>query len=510
MRTITLVLFAILIAFAPFANAQVTNLTIQGSSTSFTFVSGGTLSWEYNLPAGDTAYVEIWIDVNLNSAIDPATDRLYMGFLQGDGITNGLNGPPDVDGAVNGHAAFSGNVGIAPGTFVMRFTDHGTGLQVPGTCTALASPAHTISGKVTVPAGKSAQYILVEASREGYENSFWHALTNPNGDYVIQIDADTAGSPWHVGISNNPFPASVTSPEEAWVYPGLNPAGIDFSISLPAAKVVGLVVDEFGHPLPDWQVFLQRGDQGVNRNHNTDLNGYYELGAMLGELNGQSWFIQTGAEDPMSSTTMMAQRQLQVLQNGDSLYRRLTIYSVNSSIQGQLKIDGSAPPFPVQIAAWSSDTAQIFGQAEAGTGNFGIGVSNKIYNYTLFAINMGSGFNGQQVTAHPGDTGVQLNLTTTSLETTAPVVPERFALEQNYPNPFNPTTGIRYQVPGVSSVKLTVFNILGQEVATLVNEVKQPGIYTVQFDASRLPSGFYFYRMTAADFTSTKSMVILK
>jgi hypothetical protein len=212
----------------------------------------------------------------------------------------------------------------------------------------------------------------------------------------------------------------------------------------------------------------------------------------------------------MSPTTLMAQRQLPVLHGGDSLYRTLVIYSVNSQIQGQVKINGSAPGFPVQLVAGNADTAQISTQSEAGTGNFSIGVSNKIYNYQLIPINLGPNYSSQSVLAHPGDTGIQVNLTVTSVAEPASGVPRHFALEQNYPNPFNPTTGIRFQVPGVSQVKLAVYNILGQEVATLVNEVKQPGTHSVQFDASHVPSGFYFYRMTAGNFTSTKSMVVLK
>ena len=212
----------------------------------------------------------------------------------------------------------------------------------------------------------------------------------------------------------------------------------------------------------------------------------------------------------MSPTTLMAQRQLPALKGSDSLYRPLVIYSVNSQIQGQVKVNGAPPPFPMQIVAWNADTAQIGAWADGGTGNFTLGVSSRIRNYVIFPINQGPNISGTPVTAHPGDTGVQVNLTATSIEEAPEAAPRHFALEQNYPNPFNPTTGIRYQVSGVSQVKLAVYNILGQEVSTLVNEVKQPGMYTVQFDASRLPSGFYFYRMTAGDFTSTKSMIILK
>ncbi len=511
MRTITLLVLAILLmVLASPATAQVTNLTINGSNSNFTFVSGSTLSWAYDLPTGDTAYCEVWLDLNTNGLIDPETDRVYLGFLQADGVMDGLNGPPDLDGAPNGHVIFSAPVGIAPGTFVIRFTHNGTSMHVPGTCTPLASPAHTISGKVSVPAGKNARYFVVEASRDGYDLSFWHALTDANGDYVIQTNADTAGGPWYVAITNQPYGSVVISPRERTVYPGLNPTGIDFALELPAAKIAGVVVDENGYPLPEWQVWISRNDNGVYRNQDTDLDGHFELGALGTELNGQTWRVQAGNEGNMSTTSMMALREVPVLQGGDSLYYRLVAYYINSQIQGQVTINGSAPGFPLQLAVWNADTAQNMAAADPATGNFSIGVSDKVSLYQLYPVNAGFSYSGGQVTAYPGQTGIQLNLTTSDIETPGPVVPKHYVLQQNYPNPFNPTTGIRYQVSGASNVKLAVYNLLGQEVATLVNEVKSPGTYTVQFNASTVPSGVYFYRMTAGTFTSTKSMVVLK
>jgi hypothetical protein len=77
------------------------------------------------------------------------------------------------------------------------------------------------------------------------------------------------------------------------------------------------------------------------------------------------------------------------------------------------------------------------------------------------------------------------------------VKPTSFALEQNYPNPFNPETAIRYDLPGAAKVRLSVYNPLGQEVATLVNEQEPAGSYQVRFNASTMPSGMYFYRLEA-------------
>ncbi len=89
-------------------------------------------------------------------------------------------------------------------------------------------------------------------------------------------------------------------------------------------------------------------------------------------------------------------------------------------------------------------------------------------------------------------------------------VPTGFALHQNYPNPFNPKTHIRYQIPGASDVRLTVVDQLGREVARLVDERKDAGTFTVQFDGARYASGIYFYRLEAGSFVETKKLVLLK
>ena len=88
--------------------------------------------------------------------------------------------------------------------------------------------------------------------------------------------------------------------------------------------------------------------------------------------------------------------------------------------------------------------------------------------------------------------------------------PKKFELSQNYPNPFNPTTTIRFDIPEPSNVKLTLFNILGQEIKTLVNEFKESGIHTLNFDASDLNSGMYIYKLEAGSFTQTRKMTLVK
>jgi photosystem II stability/assembly factor-like uncharacterized protein/PKD repeat protein len=89
-------------------------------------------------------------------------------------------------------------------------------------------------------------------------------------------------------------------------------------------------------------------------------------------------------------------------------------------------------------------------------------------------------------------------------------LPAEFNVEQNYPNPFNPVTTIRYSIPKEVLVKLKVYNSLGEEAATLIDEVKQPGFYQITFDATNLSSGVYFYRLHAGEFFLVKKMIIAK
>ncbi len=89
-------------------------------------------------------------------------------------------------------------------------------------------------------------------------------------------------------------------------------------------------------------------------------------------------------------------------------------------------------------------------------------------------------------------------------------LPTKYSLSNNYPNPFNPTTNIKYSIPKTSLVILKVYNVMGQEVNTLVDEEKAPGTYEVMFNAKNLSSGIYFYTIKAGDFIQTKKMILLK
>jgi CubicO group peptidase (beta-lactamase class C family) len=101
-------------------------------------------------------------------------------------------------------------------------------------------------------------------------------------------------------------------------------------------------------------------------------------------------------------------------------------------------------------------------------------------------------------------------LTAVSVRVGTAAFPERCQLFQNYPNPFNPNSDIRYQISEFSNVRLAVYDVLGREVAVLVDEKKAPGTYQVRFDASVLPSGVYFYRLQSGRYTETKKLLLIR
>ena len=134
---------------------------------------------------------------------------------------------------------------------------------------------------------------------------------------------------------------------------------------------------------------------------------------------------------------------------------------------------------------------------------------NANHNYRLIANN---GQNSEFIDLQPGQTRLiqkeydQLYLVKISAEE----VVMKTELGKNYPNPFNPTTTIRYQISTSAPVSLQVYDIIGRSVATLVNEVQQPGTYTIQFDASGLSSGVYFLRMQTNDFSGIQKLTLIK
>jgi len=130
--------------------------------------------------------------------------------------------------------------------------------------------------------------------------------------------------------------------------------------------------------------------------------------------------------------------------------------------------------------------------------------STAIYSFAVSGTSLFAGTVGSGVWRRP------LSEMITSVQHISPELPTRFALRQNYPNPFNPSTTLSFNIPHSSFVILKVYNILGQEVRTLVNEKKDAGAHMVRFNAEGLPSGVYVYRIESAGHVASRKMLLLK
>jgi hypothetical protein len=197
------------------------------------------------------------------------------------------------------------------------------------------------------------------------------------------------------------------------------------------------------------------------------------------------------------------------------------------------------PPVPIQLAAFTAQRVanarvQLNWRTISETNNFGFFVQRKLDNddfvelSNIFIAGHGTTLEPQHYSfidstspnavlsyrlrqvdldgsSHFTDP-VSVSVTTSATENRASV----FSLEQNYPNPFNPTTQIGFGVRGSGFVSLKVFDVLGNEVATLVDGFLSAGNYSRTFDASQLASGVYFYRLSAGSFVATKKLVIMR
>jgi photosystem II stability/assembly factor-like uncharacterized protein len=153
------------------------------------------------------------------------------------------------------------------------------------------------------------------------------------------------------------------------------------------------------------------------------------------------------------------------------------------------------------IIYYSSDNGATFASQYSNP------VTTALYQSLSFALT-GNTIRGWAVTA----SGLisRYNETVTGITHNENEVPSSYSLSQNYPNPFNPSTKITYQLPKSENVRVTVFDLLGREVAVLVNEFKTAGTYNIEFNASQLSSGVYLYRIDAGEFKDVKKMVLVK
>jgi hypothetical protein len=185
-------------------------------------------------------------------------------------------------------------------------------------------------------------------------------------------------------------------------------------------------------------------------------------------------------------------------------------------------------PTPVELAAFNAnikgEVVQLHWNTSTETNNRGFEIQRRssTYDYITVAFIRGQGTSTKNSDyswsekLEPGKYSYRLKqfdyngCFNYSNSVDVIIIPKRFSLSQNYPNPWNPSTNIKYSIPKDSPVSIKVFDILGNEMKTLVNEEKPAGNYELTFNAADLPSGVYFYRIQAGNFVETKKMILMK
>ena len=179
------------------------------------------------------------------------------------------------------------------------------------------------------------------------------------------------------------------------------------------------------------------------------------------------------------------------------LYNELPFYGLSFSIGFRTGLD-----------VWSASGFQFLHSKDGGATWSTEYTPNETVIYALDFINDQTGY-------AVGDSGVVLKFVPPPASVDdAPSEITNFVLEQNYPNPFNPATKIKYSIPSVGtqravSIQLKIYDVLGKEITTLVNEYKTPGEYEIDFDGSNLPGGIYFYQLKTGNYSQTRKMVLL-
>jgi len=168
-------------------------------------------------------------------------------------------------------------------------------------------------------------------------------------------------------------------------------------------------------------------------------------------------------------------------------------------------VNTSAPGTSIQVDVLNDNNVIIVSGVATGTFLNNIGVTQN-YNSIKLKARLINSFGNQTPILY--DWSVQW--TTSDIRTISENIPQEFYLSQNYPNPFNPTTKINFDVPQNEFITLKIYDNLGKEIVTLVNEKLSPGSYSVDWNASEYPSGVYFYRLSTGNFTQTKRMILLK
>lgn len=457
---------------------------------------------------GSTFIEEIWYD---NSATAANADVITLGTVFGYTQLTGIDFTFTGGNVPTGYATMSGTV----------FNVDSLGLPV--------APL------------SNASIFLLPANGVWIDSIF--ATTDQNGNYSMQVPKGVSFKvgcfapgfyPEYYDNKNDFFSADLIT-----ISPVMNNlSGIDFTLDAltPNSNAInGTIFDESGNPIPNALVIIisssELDDPTKLVTAITDQNGVYQV-PNLDSDDYIVWSHAGGFVPTFYSNVQNWQNATLVTVNGAVSGIDIDMPTVSNGsfceVNGNVKADDGtgadnfvnvkdafvyAVDSNGQVLGFSlTDENGNYGIENIAPGDYTIHASKfKLEEGTVSGINL----NGSAALAAPGVDFI-LNAATSVEEIENEIeIPTAFGLSNNYPNPFNPTTTIEFKVPEVSNVKITVYNVLGQSVKTLVNANFTTGNYKVSWDGtnevgSQVSSGIYFYRLDAGNFSHTKRMLLLK
>jgi CubicO group peptidase (beta-lactamase class C family) len=248
--------------------------------------------------------------------------------------------------------------------------------------------------------------------------------------------------------------------------------------------------------------------------HSISMEEFYDLGISTVDTETDKYFY-TGDLTKFTTAGPVAMDSLKVTRLDSNTLVLHDIYVTNKG--ESINING------IQVKSKSIDSCATTESGIRHLGNLNPSETRKLfgtYSFNIYSCNSDSVSLAMEIYSDGvpyWESRFKVEIPIVGIEDIAEGLPTEYLLSQNYPNPFNPTTTLKYQIPdlpagrqGLSFVTLKIYDVLGSEVMTLVNEEKPAGSYEVDFNATTLPSGIYFYRIQTGDFTETKKMVLLR
>lgn len=414
------------------------------------------------------------------------------------------------------------NIGLASVVPPVTFTVSGSVKNADGTAPLMARLSVYKINRTPAPHGDFGHFRAITDSLGNY------SFTARENDTVVVF-----AEPFDRLYKSEFWDAKATFNEADRIAVTANVTGIDFTLELKpvyANGISGVVMDSAGTtPLKGWVYAFEKQENGFYRGRKfttTDsLTGEYAFTNLKpGQyilLASSRYYMATyfrydgeptrnwrNADSVVVDETSLVTginfnlRPWNHTPGGNSVVFGNVGESAGGAVEGVLTMLQDENGNIVSATVTDPSGYYIFDQLTAG--NYTLVTNTSAYSSAqINDIDVSGDLNASEVTVTINPEGV------TSVKGST-LAPATFELSQNYPNPFNPSTVIKYSVPAVSNVTLSVYNIIGQKVATLVNEVKQAGTYEVKFDASSLSSGLYIYKLETPGQTITRKMTLLK